>query len=285
MHLDWSTIYQTAASYNPYVIPLHIRMGRAQHDKKKDVPPSDMGNVELLKIPNFFHLTPPAIKKHCEALKEYCTPWPENVDDFKVRITTINHLYAGPSIRHPQSRFVKFQIYLKDLNLDEHARKKMILLLGDRYNPANDELTLITDKCPTRKQNKEYSYYLLTALYFEAIKEEEWEEEAAEKSEKELQDDVEDVRMELNPRYYQEKKERLGQTFYRVINDKLVRYNRHGHPFVMELRKHHNIIGGLTEEEMKMAKEEWKKIQQDLPDHSTFDNLYKKPYGSEWSTE
>ena len=27
------------------------------------------GNLELLKIPNFLHLTPVAIKKHCEALK------------------------------------------------------------------------------------------------------------------------------------------------------------------------------------------------------------------------
>ena len=27
------------------------------------------GNTELIKIPNFLHLTPPHIKKHCQAIK------------------------------------------------------------------------------------------------------------------------------------------------------------------------------------------------------------------------
>jgi small subunit ribosomal protein S35 len=31
--------------------------------------PEKYGNVELMKIPNFLHLTPPHIKKHCEVLK------------------------------------------------------------------------------------------------------------------------------------------------------------------------------------------------------------------------
>ena len=40
----------------------------------------------------------------------------------------------------------QFQIYLKDLTLDEHARKKMIELAGYRYNEENDELTIAADR-------------------------------------------------------------------------------------------------------------------------------------------
>ena len=29
-----------------------------------------------MKIPNFLHLTPPVVKKHCAAIKKFCTPWP-----------------------------------------------------------------------------------------------------------------------------------------------------------------------------------------------------------------
>jgi hypothetical protein len=32
-------------------------------------PVKPKGNLELVKIPNFLHLTPPAIKRHCEAIK------------------------------------------------------------------------------------------------------------------------------------------------------------------------------------------------------------------------
>ena len=58
------------------------------------VVPSKHGNTELLKIPNFLHLTPPVVKKHCEAIKKFCTPWPaalhtdEDVDKhFPLQVT------------------------------------------------------------------------------------------------------------------------------------------------------------------------------------------------------
>ena len=42
--------------------------------------PSKYANAELMKIPNFLHLTPPVIKKHCAALRKFCTAWPEGLD-------------------------------------------------------------------------------------------------------------------------------------------------------------------------------------------------------------
>jgi len=277
---DWSSVYDAAQSYNPSVVPLPIRMGRPRSNRIGDIPPNDKGNIELLKIPNFFHLTPPAIKKHCEALKEYCTPWPAIVNDRLVRITTINFLYSGPSIRHPDSRKVKLQIYLKDLDLNEHARQKLMLLVGDRYNPSNDELTIITDRCPTRKQNKEYAYYLLAALYHESWKTEEWEQEAEGKTFEELQEDVDSVKSELDPKLQEIKSKNRRR--YRIVNDKVVRYNNVGHPFVMENHRF-NIKGGLTEDEKQLAKHQWEVIKKDLPDEDSFDPFYRRSTESEFT--
>ena len=60
------------------------------------------------------------------------------------------------------------QFSLERLDLDEHARDKIIRLLGDRYDEETGEVTLTADCCPVRKQNTDYVKYLLTALYFES---------------------------------------------------------------------------------------------------------------------
>lgn len=44
----------------------------------------------------------------------------------------------------------------------------MIRLVGDRYDEELDMLTIVTDRCPTRKQNYDYGVYVLTALYHES---------------------------------------------------------------------------------------------------------------------
>ena len=45
------------------------RMGYAQN---KCVTPDQYANLELMKVQNFLHLTPPAIEQHCEALRSKC---------------------------------------------------------------------------------------------------------------------------------------------------------------------------------------------------------------------
>lgn len=44
----------------------------------------------------------------------------------------------------------------------------MIRLVGERYDEESDILTIVTDRCPTRKQNYDYGIYVLTALYHES---------------------------------------------------------------------------------------------------------------------
>ncbi|XP_054054690.1 28S ribosomal protein S35, mitochondrial [Rissa tridactyla] len=181
---DWSSVYPTAAVFKPASVPLPIRMG---YPVKRGVPPPKEGNLELMKIPNFLHLTPPAIKKHCAALKDFCTEWPSALDSdekceqhFPIEIETVDYVSSGTSIRNPKARVVTLKVKLSNLNLDDHAKKKLIKLVGERYCKDTDMLTITTDRCPLRRQNYDYGIHLLTVLYHESWKTEMWESEKSE---------------------------------------------------------------------------------------------------------
>uniref|UniRef100_A0A8C6QA57 Mitochondrial ribosomal protein S35 n=1 Tax=Nannospalax galili TaxID=1026970 RepID=A0A8C6QA57_NANGA len=176
---DWPSVYPVAAPFKPSAVPLPIRMG---YPVKKGVPMGKEGNLELVKIPNFLHLTPVAIKRHCEALKDFCTEWPAALDTdekcekhFPVEVDTSDYVSSGPSNRNPKARVVTLRVKLSSLNLDDHAKKKLIKLVGERYCKATDVLTIKTDRCPLKRQNYDYAMYLLTVLYHESWKTEEWE--------------------------------------------------------------------------------------------------------------
>ncbi|XP_051545967.1 28S ribosomal protein S35, mitochondrial-like [Myxocyprinus asiaticus] len=178
---DWTAVYPTAASFKPSAVPLPVRMG---YPVKRGVPPEKKGNLELIKIPNFLHLTPLAIKKHCEALKPFCMEWPSALDSkekckehFPIQVQSKEFVSAGPSLRNPDARIVTLKVKLSSLNLDDHARKKMIRLSGEHYCKDTDTLTITTDSCPLRQQNYDYAMYLLTVLYHESWKTELWEQE------------------------------------------------------------------------------------------------------------
>ncbi|KAK0180591.1 hypothetical protein PV327_002958 [Microctonus hyperodae] len=180
---DWVSVWPGPRSFHPAVVPLPIRQG---YPKKNSAPPSKYGNAELMKIPNFLHLTPPAIKRHCEALKEFCTEWPtgletdEKCDEhFPLEYISSDYCYSSPTIRDPLSRIVTIKVKLSQLQLDTHARDKILRLLGNRYDSNTGIITIVADRCPTRKQNREYAEYLLTAVYNEAWRMELWETEKA----------------------------------------------------------------------------------------------------------
>lgn len=48
-------------------------------------------------------------------------------------------------------------------------------MVGDKYNVETDTLTIVTDRCPLRKQNYDYAQYLLTATFHESWITEPWE--------------------------------------------------------------------------------------------------------------
>lgn len=163
---DWTVVYPTAASFKPSAVPLPVRMG---YPVKRGVPPEKKGNLELMKvvinlcwvmsqqhvlttcflflqIPNFLHLTPVAIKQHCQALKrkfklwnsnecmqwwemcngcvrfvcsEFCTEWPSALDSdercmkhFPIQIQSKEFVSAGQSLRNPDARIVTLKVSL-----------------------------------------------------------------------------------------------------------------------------------------------------------------------------
>ncbi|XP_003703148.1 mitochondrial ribosomal protein S35 [Megachile rotundata] len=181
---DWQAIWPAARTFHPDVVPLPLRQG---YKNPKGIHPDKYGNTELMKIPNFLHLTPPVIKRHCEALRKFCTKWPEQLekDDecekyFPVEIITSDYCYSSPTIREPLARIVSLRVKLSSLHLDAHAKDKMLRLVGNRYNPQTDVITIVADRCPTRKQNLDYVKYLLTALYHISWRVEPWETEKSE---------------------------------------------------------------------------------------------------------
>ncbi|XP_054631734.1 28S ribosomal protein S35, mitochondrial isoform X1 [Dunckerocampus dactyliophorus] len=178
---DWTNVYPAATPFRASAVPLPVRMG---YPVKGGVPLEKKGNLELIKVPNFLHLTPVAIRKHCEALKPFCTDWPSSLDTdakcdqhFPVKVETSDYISAGLSLRNPSARVVHLRLKLSALNLDDHARKKMLKLVGERYCKDTDVLTITTDSCPLRQQNYDHAMYLLTVLYHESWKTETWEAE------------------------------------------------------------------------------------------------------------
>ncbi|XP_053622643.1 small ribosomal subunit protein mS35 [Plodia interpunctella] len=180
----WTNVWPGPKSFHPSSVPLPLRQG---YVSRGQAPPGKKANAELMKIPNFLHLTPPAIRAQCEAIKQYCTEWPKLLNSeeaiekhYPVEVISSDYCHASPSIRNPLSRVVTLRIKLSTLNLDKHARDKFIRLVGDRYDKSTDLVMITADRCPVRKQNLDYVNYLLTACYHESWNLEDWEKEKTE---------------------------------------------------------------------------------------------------------
>lgn len=178
---DWPSVWPTAKTFSPSAVPLPIR--QSYEEKRDKVPIGKYINTELVKIPNFLHLTPKAIERHCRAIRKFCTEWPKGLDTdeevrshFPVTYVTRDYVHSSPSIRDVRARIVELKINIDDLNLTKPLdREKLILLARDRYDEKTGILTLVVDACPMKIQNEDYSNYLLTALYFESTKHDDWE--------------------------------------------------------------------------------------------------------------
>lgn len=178
---DWGNVWPGPKTFHPAAVPLPVRQGFTEGGKAA---PGKFVNAELMKIPNFLHLTPPVVRRQCEAIKQFCTPWPKGLENeekmekhFPLRVITTDYCLSTPTIRNTLARVVALKVKLETLNLDEHARDKFLRLVKDRYNTETDELTIVTDRCPLRKQNFDYAMYLLTALCHESRTVEPWEAE------------------------------------------------------------------------------------------------------------
>lgn len=179
---DWGNVWPGPRTFHPAAVPLPVRQGFTE---KGAAPPGKFVNAELMKIPNFLHLTPPVVKRQCEALKKFCTEWPKGLEteeqwslkeNYPVTVISSDYCHGLPTIRNPLSRIVSMKVKLADLTLDKHSRDKFLRLVGDRYDEETDTLTIVTDRCPMRQQNLEYAEYLLAALFHESWTREPWED-------------------------------------------------------------------------------------------------------------
>jgi len=176
----WGNVWPAARTFHPSVVPLPVRQGVIQ--TKAQVVPSKFANTELMKIPNFLHLTPPVIKEHCAAISKFCTEWPAGLETeeevekhFPITVTSSDYLNSSSSIRDRRSRIVQLRVNVDSLPLDDHARDKLIRLVGPRYDEETGEILLTSDRCPYRGQNEDYCKFLLRALFAESWTVEEWE--------------------------------------------------------------------------------------------------------------
>lgn len=76
-HQDWQSIWPATRTFQPSVVPLPIRQGYIH--LRNQVHPGKYANAELMKIPNFLHLTPPVVRKQAESLRQFCTPFPKGI--------------------------------------------------------------------------------------------------------------------------------------------------------------------------------------------------------------
>lgn len=114
---DWGAVWSGPKTFHPSSVPLPLHQGLVTTVSKVLPRPNKFANAELMKIPNFLHLTPPAIKKQCEAIKKFCTPWPEQLQTdqqcyqhFPIKYISSDYCHGSPTIRNKLARIVTLQV-------------------------------------------------------------------------------------------------------------------------------------------------------------------------------
>ncbi|BHF81879.1 28S ribosomal protein S35, mitochondrial [Sparganum proliferum] len=188
----WTTVWPAENFFSPSLFPVPIRQGHSKNlVENEGLSPAKYANTELMKIPNFLHLSPEHIRKHCEALKKFTTKWPEGlktendvVKHYPLEVVYRTFLNSAPSIRDRRARFVTLRVPLSNLKLDKRSHLKLLRLAKSygferdmaQYYADSDTLELKSGRCPVRRQNYDYLTYVLTVLTMESKKHEAWED-------------------------------------------------------------------------------------------------------------
>ncbi|RWW33805.1 hypothetical protein GW17_00001454 [Ensete ventricosum] len=76
----------------------------------------------------------------------------------------------GGDAWHPQNRKVKLSVTVKELGLSRHAFRRLREVVGKRYNPGKDELTITSERFEHREENRKDCLRTLYALIEDAAK-------------------------------------------------------------------------------------------------------------------
>ncbi|KII62787.1 28S ribosomal protein S35, mitochondrial [Thelohanellus kitauei] len=235
-------------TFSPEMIPLSVSTGRNKDNLNntfKTPSPGPSGNIETLKIPTFFHLTPDVIKKHCKELKELCTPWPEQIKHLDTKITYFTYIYSGSNFTQDGSQNVEVVIPFSKYKGTEEQVMKMMLLLGKKYEHHTGSIVIKADKFKSREQNIEYAFEALRNCVFESKIVRDFETLSKE------QNNIKDIPFEtlFNWSHSPKWKRKNIKT---IVNGKLVRFNRVGHPFLVEIPKL-GIVGPYNDPKVTIA--------------------------------
>lgn len=114
---NWGNVWPGPKTFHPSSVPLPVRQGYLEPQDNKRPAPDKFANAELMKIPNFLHLTPPVIKQQCEAIKKYCTQWPAGLETdekcekhFPIEFISSDYCHGLPTIRNPLSRIITLRV-------------------------------------------------------------------------------------------------------------------------------------------------------------------------------
>uniref|UniRef100_A0A1I8H5X0 MRP-S28 domain-containing protein n=2 Tax=Macrostomum lignano TaxID=282301 RepID=A0A1I8H5X0_9PLAT len=193
-HSSWPSVWPTARTFHPAAVPLPVRQGRPNNaTENAGISPNKWGNTELIKVPNFLHLTPAHVAAHCAAIKHLCTPWPKALDEpgvidkqLPLLVVTTDYLRSHHSIRDIRARRVDLSLCLDRLvKLDKRSLEKLLCLVSFSNFAKVDtqvvgssrvrHLRMWSDRCPWRFQNYDYLIYALSALYSQSLRHESWE--------------------------------------------------------------------------------------------------------------
>jgi len=91
------------------------------------------------------------------------------IPDDVVRISMRTYIHAGRKLplaaaHHIGEYKVRCNVYLKDFGLDPAAEKRLIYMVGARYNKSKREVLLTCDRFFNRVENRRYLYFLLESL-------------------------------------------------------------------------------------------------------------------------
>uniref|UniRef100_A0A671MJU5 Uncharacterized protein n=1 Tax=Sinocyclocheilus anshuiensis TaxID=1608454 RepID=A0A671MJU5_9TELE len=148
------SLVQSCASVLPPPPHHHHHLKQAKRfncsDEEMCISCLSVPSSNVFQIPNFLHLTPVAIKKHCaqdpdHPVSAYCL-----TIHYSSCILNRDAVLMNQTLSLIKKRFLSLQVKLSSLNLDDHARKKMLKLSEERYCKDTDTLTTTTDRCVIR---------------------------------------------------------------------------------------------------------------------------------------
>lgn len=101
----------------------------------------------------------------------------------------------GGDAWHPKNRKVKMSVTVKELGLSKYQSRRLRELVGKRYNPGKDELTITSERFEHREENRKDCLRTLFALIEEAAK--------ANKIAEDLRTSYVKQRLQANPAFMQ----------------------------------------------------------------------------------